>query len=64
MNKSVLIAVFSALFLFMIADLIFTFNALVKAVGYGGMFIAGIVIYLLQNGFTYPNSKENDDNLI
>lgn len=50
MNKTLLIIVFVALFIFMIADLIVVFSNVVKAVFYGAFFIVGVGIYLYNNG--------------
>lgn len=48
MSKNVVISVFVALFVVMLLDLIFNFPILVKAIFYGGCFIAGVVIYFVN----------------
>lgn len=58
MGKFILITVFVALFLFMIADLILNFNSKVKTITYGGMFILGVAIYIFENGFSFPKNTE------
>lgn len=53
MNKTVVIAVFAGLFVFMILDFIFSFGNVIKAIFYGGFFLVGIIIYFLNNDLNF-----------
>lgn len=59
MNKNVVIAVFVALFIFMLLDLLLQFPMIVKSVFYGGSFIVGAVIYYFN--FYKPNLRDKEE---
>lgn len=58
MSKTVVIAIFIVLFVFMITDLIFGFSQLIKGIFYGGSFFVGAGIYYFN---FYKPLKDKDE---